>query len=157
MRCHWCELLILGAALTGITHQATAQQRIRELGVQATGTFSNPAVGVLGLYGAIRSPGRTRLSLSLGAGASDGELAFRGELLGHFLLSPEERRRPGFYLAGGVAGVEGAESRGYLVLTAGAEQHPRGRSGWAVELGVGGGARVALAYRWRWFSGVLHQ
>lgn len=145
----WRELLILGAALSWA--DAASAQRIRELGVQAGGIFSDPAMVIAGPYGAIRTAGRTRLSLSLGLGTSADELAVRAELLGHFLLSPEVLRKPGFYLAGGVAGVEGPVSRGYLVLTVGVEQAPRGKSGWALEAGVGGGVRVALGYRWRWF------
>jgi hypothetical protein len=150
MASRWRELLMAGAALTWA--DIGAAQQIRELGVQAIGTFSDPGLLVAGGYAALRTAGRTRLSLSLAAGTSDAEVAVRGELLAHFLLSPEERRKPAFYLAGGIAGVGGAVSRGYLVLTAGLEQAPRARSGWALELGVGGGARVALGYRWRWFS-----
>jgi hypothetical protein len=143
--------MLVGAALTS-SRAGTAQQ-VREIGVQAIGTFSDPTLAVAGGYGAIRTLGRTRLSLSLAAGTSDGKLAYRGELLGHFLLSPEEQRKPGFYLAGGVAGIGGAVDRGYLVLTAGVEQRPRGPSGWAVEAGLGGGFRVGLGYRWRRFPG----
>jgi hypothetical protein len=80
---------------------------------------------------------------------------FRGELLGHFLLSPEESRKAAFYFAGGIAGVEGAGastvSRGYLVLTLGVEAQPGAGSGWTFEAGVGGGVRLAAGYRWRWF------
>lgn len=149
MRCRWRELLVLGAALTSA--ESGAAQQIREIGIQAIGTLSDPALAVAAGYGALRTSGRTRLSASLGAGVSDGRLAWRGELLGHFLLSPEERRNPGFYLAGGIAGVWGARDRAYLVLTLGVEQRPRSPSGWAAELGVGGGVRAVLAYRWRWF------
>jgi hypothetical protein len=120
--------------------------------MQAISTFSDPLLAVGGVYGALRTTGRTRVSLSLGAGTSGGKAAFRGELLAHFLLSPESLR-PGFYLAGGIAGVESKVDRGYLVLAAGLEQSPRGRSGWALEVGVGGGPRVALGYRWRWYTG----
>ena len=81
----------------------------------------------------------------------------RGELLGHFLLSPEEHRKPGFYVAGGIAGVEGVVGRGYLVLTLGLEQTPGRNSGWAVEVGAGGGVRVAAGYRWRRFPGISGQ
>lgn len=156
MRCPWPELLGLGLGLALGPAKAAAQQG-RELGAQATGTFSEPGLAVAGVYGALRTGARTRLSLSLGAGASDSEAAFRGELLGHFLLSPGEHHGVGFYLAGGLAGVGGAVDRGYLVLTAGVERRPARASGWACELGVGGGIRLALAYRWRWFSGVGHQ
>jgi len=36
-----------------------------------------------------------------------------------------------------------------LLLTAGLEQNPGARRGWAMELGVGGGVRFAVGYRWR--------
>jgi hypothetical protein len=151
MSCRWPELLFIGAAL-GSSRPVAAQQ-ILELGAQAIGTFSDPVLAVAGGYGAVRTSSRTRISAGLNAGVADSELAWRGELLGHFLLSPEERRRPGFYFAAGLAGVEGAVDRGYLILTLGVEARPRAASGWAVEAGVGGGFRVALAYRWRRFSG----
>jgi hypothetical protein len=153
MRFPWRELLVVAGALP----TAGAAQQIRELGIQAIGTASDPALGVAGVYGGLRTSGRTRLSASLGAGISGGDLAWRGELLAHFLLSPEERRRAGAYVAGGVALVEGAASRGYLVLTLGIEQRPRSRSGWALEMGIGGGARLGLGYRWRWFPGIQTQ
>ena len=150
MRFRWRELLVPVAALTGAAVPGVAQQ-VREIGVQAIATTSNPALGVAGVYAALRTSRRTRLSASVGAGVSDGDLAWRGELLGHFLLSPEERRAAGLYFAGGVAAVEGPVSRGYLVLTVGLEGGPRASSGWQVEVGVGGGVRLAAGYRWRWF------
>jgi hypothetical protein len=155
MSCRWRELLLVGAALS--SNDRAAAQQVLEIGVQAMGTFSDPALAAAGGYGALRASGRTRVSAAIGAGVADGELALRGELLGHFLLSPGERKQPGFYFAGGIAGVEGAAPRGYLVLTLGIEDRPGASSGWAVEMGVGGGFRVALAYRWRRFSGVATQ
>ena len=155
MRCRWRELFLAGATLAWA--RATSAQVVQELGVQAIGTFSDPGLVVAGGFAALRTTGRTRLSLGFGAGVSDGELAVRGELLGHFLLSPEEHRKGGFYVAGGVAGVEGTVGRGYLVLTLGFEQAPGSRSGWAVELGAGGGVRVAAGYRWRRFPGISTQ
>jgi hypothetical protein len=149
MRCRWAELLLITASFQPARFGAA--QQVREIGIQAVGTLSDPTLAVAGGYGAVGTSGRTRVSASIGAGLSDGELAWRGELLGHFLLSPEERQRPGFYLAGGLAGVEGPVSRGYLVVTVGVEQRPRAATGWALEAGIGGGFRVALGYRWRWF------
>jgi hypothetical protein len=153
MRSRWRELLAAAVALPS----PGAAQQIRELGIQAVATASDPALGVAGVYGALRTTGRTRLSASLGAGVSGSQLAWRGELLAHFLLSPEERRRAGAYVAGGIAAVEGAVSRGYLVLTLGIEERPRASSGWALEAGIGGGVRVGLGYRWRWFPGIQTQ
>lgn len=152
MRFRWRELLVPAAALTA-AGPSVAQQG-REIGVQAIATTSDPVLGVAAAYAALRTSGRTRLSASLGAGVSAGDLAWRGEVLGHFLLSPEERRTAGLYFAGGVAAVEGPVSRGYLVLTVGLEGRPRASSGWQVEVGVGGGVRLAAGYRWRWFPAV---
>lgn len=124
-------------------------QQTRELGIQAIGTVSDPTLGVAALFGALRTSNRTRLSGAAGLGGSAGELAFRAELLGHFLLSPNKRRGTGPYFAAGVAAVGGPVDRGYLVLTLGVEQRPGAGSGWVAEAGVGGGLRLALGYRWR--------
>jgi hypothetical protein len=145
MPCRWRELVL---AATIVPCSLPAQQ-VAELGVQGIITFSDPVLGVTAGYGALRLSERTRLSGSLGAGLSAGELAWRGEFLGHFLLSPDQLRKPGLYLAGGVAGAGRDGGQGYLVLTLGAEARPRAGSGWAVELGVGGGLRLAAGYRWR--------
>ena len=126
-----------------------AAQQAREIGIQAIGTASDPVLGVGALYGALRTSNRTRVSVTGGVGGSAGELAFRAELLGHFLLSPNKRNGPGPYFAAGVAAVGGPLERGYLVLTLGVEQRPGGGAGWAAEAGVGGGFRLALGYRWR--------
>ena len=126
-----------------------AAQQPHEIGIQAIGTASDPVAGVGALYGALRTSNRTRLSVTGGVGGSAGELAFRAELLGHFLLSPNKRRGTGPYFAAGVAAVGGPVERGYLVLTLGVEQRPGGGAGWAAEVGVGGGLRLALGYRWR--------
>lgn len=127
-----------------------ASQQGTELGVQGIATTSDPALVVAGVYAGIRTSVRTRLSAAAGAGASSGDLAFRGEVLGHFLLSPNQRKGPGFYVAGGLAAVDGPVDRGYLVLTVGLEDRPAAASGWGVEVGVGGGVRLMLGYRWRW-------
>jgi hypothetical protein len=47
--------------------------------------------------------------------------------------------------------VGGPVERGYLVLTLGLEASPGGRTGWFLEAGVGGGARIAAGWRRRWF------
>jgi hypothetical protein len=149
MRSRWAEVLALAGSLCGAA-PAAAQQG-SEIGVQAIATASQPAIVVAGAYGALRTSARTRVSAAAGAGISDGDFAAREELLGHFLLSPGQPRGAGFYLAGGLAAVQGPVSRGYVVLTAGLEERPAAGSGWSAELGVGGGVRVALGYRWRWF------
>jgi hypothetical protein len=142
--------LSAAAALAAAAPPARAQQ-VRELGIQAIGTLSDPALAVGGAYAAWRPARRARISAALGVGGSGGEAAWRGELLGHFLLAPTRREGSGVYLAGGVAAVGGRVDQGYLVLALGVESRPGGPSGWFAEAGVGGGARLSAGYRWRWF------
>lgn len=148
MRSRWIEAIGIVWTLGGPIPTAA---QARELGFQALGTSSDPALVVAGPTAALRLSERTRLALSFGVGISDNEVAGRGEAMGHFLLSPGKRHGWGAYLAGGLAAVEGTVHRGYLVLAIGWEERPRGRSGWALEAGAGGGLRVSAGYRWRWF------
>lgn len=145
MRSGWARLL---AATMAWAVQAEAQ-RVTEVGAHALFTTSSPALAVGGVYGAVRASQRVRIALTAGAGVADGDAAGRGELLGHFLLNPAGRRGAGVYAGGGIAGVVGPVDDGYLVLLVGVEARPGARSGWAVELGVGGGVRIAIGYRWR--------
>jgi len=141
---------LLIAAPLAAARPAVAQQ-VWELGVTGMVTASDPALVVGGVYGALRTSLRSRVSAAVAAGASGGEAAWRGELLAHFLLNPTRRRGVGLYGAGGVAVVGGPVEQGYLVLALGLEARPGARSGWFVEAGVGGGARMAAGYRWRRF------
>jgi hypothetical protein len=144
----WAELLALAGTLALVA--PVAAQQGREIGVQAIATASDPALGVVGGYGAFRTSARTRVAAALAAGVSGGDGAARGELAAHFLFSPAQRKGAALYVGGGLAVVEGPVDRGYLVLTLGLEERPGAGSGWAVEAGVGGGVRLALGYRWRW-------
>ena len=149
MGSRWASLAVLLAALVATARPAAAQQ-VKELGLEGIVTASDPGLVVGGVYGALRTSLRTRISAAAALGASDGESAWRGELLAHFLLSPTRRQGVGLYGAGGVAVVGGRVDQGYLVVTLGLESRPGMPSGWFVEAGVGGGARLAGGYRWRW-------
>jgi hypothetical protein len=139
----------LAAAVALVAPSPVAAQRIAELGVQATALAAHPGSVVGGVYGALRTSSRTRVSVGAGVGAAGGETVVRGELLLHFLLNPTRRRGMAPYAAGGVAVESGPVEEGYLVLTLGLESRPGTRSGWFVEAGVGGGARVAVGFRYR--------
>jgi hypothetical protein len=139
------------AAALAVAAPPAGAQKVRELGIQAIGTLSDPALAVGGVYAGWRPARRARLSVSFGLGGSGGETAWRGEVLGHFLLAPTRRQGSGVYLAGGVAAVGGEVDQGYLVLAVGIEGRPGAASGWFAEAGVGGGARFSAGYRWRWF------
>jgi hypothetical protein len=138
----WSAALLLAAS-------PLAAQQVREIGLQATATASDPALVVGGISAALRTSRRTRVSVAAGLGASGGDVAWRGELLAHFLLNPDRHGGAGLYGAGGLAVVGGPVDEGYLVLALGIEGGPGGRSGWFAEGGVGGGARLAVGYRWR--------
>jgi hypothetical protein len=148
MSSRWASLLA-AAALAAAPAEA---QQVKELGVQVVGTASQPALVAGGFYAALRTSRRVRLSAGAALGAADGRSAWRGELLAHFLLTPGARRGVGAYGAGGIAAVGGPVDEGYLVLTLGVETRPGARSGWFLEAGVGGGARLALGIRRRWFA-----
>jgi hypothetical protein len=142
-------LAALLVAALGSGGAPAAAQQVTEFGVMGIATASDPTLAVAGGYGAVRTSGRTRISAGLGAGASDGRAAWRGELLAHFLLNPTRQWGVGVYGAGGLAVVGGPVDQGYLVLTLGVEARPGAHSGWFVEAGVGGGARLAAGVRWR--------
>ena len=142
--------LSAAAAVAAAAPPAGAQQ-VRELGIQAIGTLSDPALAVGGFYAGWRPTRRARLTATAGVGGSGDETAWRAELLGHFLLAPTRREGSGVYLAGGVAAVGGASDRGYVVIAVGIEDRPGAARGWFAEAGFGGGPRLSAGYRWRWF------
>ena len=139
----------LAAAVAIAAPSPVAAQRIAELGVQATALAANPGSMVGGIYAALRTSSRTRISIGAGVGAALGRAVVRGELLAHFLLNPTRRRGVAPYVAGGVALESEPVEEGYVVLTLGLESQPGAKSGWFVEAGVGGGARVAVGFRYR--------
>jgi hypothetical protein len=139
----------LAAAVALAAPSPVAAQRIAELGVQATVLIANPGSMVAGVSGALRTSSRTRVSVGAGVGGALGETVVRGELLAHFLLNPTRRQGVAPYVAGGVAVESGPVAEGYLVLTLGLESRPGAKSGWFVETGVGGGARIAVGFRHR--------
>ena len=144
-------LLLLAGAGTGAAPVAAQQRHVRELGVQATVLATDPAMVLGGVYGAIRTSGRTRLALTASAGTIDGAAAWRGELLAHFLLNPRTTRRAEVYGGGGVAAAgSGGAERGYVVILLGVESKPGAGNGWFLEAGLGGGFRGAAGWRWRW-------
>src|SRR5829696_7299235 len=62
----------LGLAASLLFAAPLSAQRGHELGSQAIGTASDPALAVAGVYGALRTSTRTRISASAGAGVSSG-------------------------------------------------------------------------------------
>jgi hypothetical protein len=145
------RLALLGAVCVavGALSRPAAAQGITEVGAQAMLTTANPTALFAGPTLARRVGRRDRLAFGLGLGGADGQVAGRGEAMWQFLLSPEAEGRPGVYLGAGLAASVTPAWRGWVVATAGVDWSPGGRSGWMAEVGVGGGVRVVLGYRWR--------
>lgn len=106
-----------------------------------------------------RVSGQTRVALAgsvggwnRGGGGGSGA-ALRLEATGQFLVSPALRTGPGIYGGAGVAWQGGSDryGTGYLMALVGVEGGPGRPSAWYVELGLGGGVRLAAGWRWRHF------
>jgi hypothetical protein len=152
MTSSWGRRVFAALVVLLSAREPAAAQRARELGMHAVFTAQDPDLFAGGLYGAIRTTRRTRLALTVAGGSAGEEFVARGEILGHFLLSPAASG-VGVYGGGGIAGIAGGDGEeGYLVLLLGVEHAPGGASGWYLEGGLGGGARIAAGYRWRWFT-----
>ena len=122
-------------------------QRAHELGWQLIATTDDPVVVVVGPSAGIRVERRVRLVGTGGLGAQGGDVAWRLEGLAHFQLQPNSHAL-GIYGGGGVALAGGARTQGYMVVLLGVETSPGGSGGWTVEVGFGGGFRMAVGYRW---------
>jgi len=131
---------------------ALSAQTAREIGVHATVLTTDPTVWLGGLSGAVRPSSRVRAVALIGAGVQGDAVAWRGELLWQFLLTPRARQGVGVYGGGGVGVSGGPDTEGVVVLTVGLEARPGSRTGWAFEVGVGGGVRLSASYRWRRFT-----
>jgi hypothetical protein len=145
-------LYVIAAVVVPLRPAAGQEPAGREFGVQAMTVLEDPLWAGGGVYAAWRPGGKTRLAVTLGLGSLGGTVAGRGELLAHFLLSPGRLSGVTVYGLGGIAGVVGRRDQGYLVLGLGLEHAPGAASGWVIEAGVGGGARILAGWRWRWLS-----
>jgi hypothetical protein len=137
------------ALVAGALPTLLPAQQATEVGAQVMLTTARPTAILAGSSVAFRVGRRDRLAVGLGLGSAGGDLTGRGEALWHFLLSPEAEGRPGLYGGAGLAATAGPERNGWVVATLGLDWGPGGRSGWMAEVGVGGGVRVVLGYRWR--------
>ncbi|HEX6644860.1 MAG TPA: hypothetical protein VF037_09280, partial [Gemmatimonadales bacterium] len=150
----WARRLAGAGIAAGLLLPAApaSAQRAREFGIHGVFTGQDAELVAGGVHAGVRTTRRTRIAVTAAVGSAGGEFVARGELLGHFLLSPASRG-VGFYAGGGVAGIAGAAEEGFLVLLTGIESAPGGASGWYLEGGLGGGVRIAAGWRWRWFRG----
>jgi len=127
---------------------ALQAQRGHDLQVHALGVIGAREFVGGGVGAGVRLGRSVRLAGTGTVGWEEGDrLAGRGEALVGVHVTLGRGRGPGLYAGGGVAAqVAEADTRGYLALVVGVEGRPTG-GGWFAEVGVGGGARVALGYR----------
>lgn len=141
------------AALLAAVPSGLAAQGWREAQVGVVVLGSEPVVVAAGGGLAWRDRGRSRFGVFAGAGAADrsGGVAGRGEVTWHFLLDPGRRRGVGLYGGGGLAVtvLPDGDVRPYVQLVLGVESEPASPQGGYVEVGIGGGARVAAGVRFR--------
>jgi len=128
-----------------------AAQAPREFGIEGLALLRDSSLVGGALYGGLRVTPRTRLAVTGALGGGHGGLGARGELAGHFLLNPALRHGVGLYGGGGLALEWQRDTRGYLELILGLETDPGATRGLVLEAGLGGGVRLALGWRARWF------
>ena len=149
----WCSkgraAALLSAALAGGTAPCRAQ--VREVQVWGLAVASQPALYAAGVGLAWRDNQRSRIAPALALGAlGNGRLGARADLAIHFLLDPYRREGTAIYGGGGLtAVVAGRRVTPFALLVFGAERNPGGAGGSFIEIGVGGGVRLAIGYRWR--------
>ncbi len=143
----WAEFLVAAALVAA--PGALAAQGVREFGLQATAAIARESFVGGGLAVAWRPSSRSRLALTASPGAASGTFALRGEASLQFLLDPFTARRLGIYAGTGLAAEAGRRADGYLLLLLGIESRPGAPSGWAMDVGVGGGVRISVGWRWR--------
>jgi hypothetical protein len=149
----WClrgSALLLLTALLAAAAPCPAQG-LHETQVWGMGAASRPSFIGAGFGLAWRDDQRTRIAPALALGAlGDGHVGVRADVGIHFLLDPTKRTGSAIYGGGGLS-VAASRDRvtPFVLLVLGAETAPGGAGGSFVEIGVGGGVRLAIGYRWR--------
>lgn len=135
-------------ALLAAVPAAAQSPRGFEAGAAGALLLAEPEFAGGGALLALRPGGRMRLQLTALVGDADG-VTGRGEFAVHYLVTPGAPRGAGIYGLAGAALSAGPREAGYFLLGLGIEAAPAGSGGWWLEAGVGGGARLALGWRWR--------
>jgi len=147
----WCWRRSAPLLLAGLFAAPARAQSLREAQLWGMAAFSRPAFYGAGFGLGWRDELRDRFAPAIALGAfGDGRFGARADLAYQFLLDPAKASGTAVYGGGGVtAVVRGGHVSPYLLLVLGLEGAPGGRGGMFMEMGVGGGARLAIGYRWR--------
>ena len=148
--------LLLGALLAPTV--GGAQERVALLPqweARADAVLSPRAGGLVGVGANVRAGWYARVGVALAAGAVRRGDAWAAEqrldATARFLFDPFAERRRGFYAGAGLGVVrhDGGRTDGLLLGVVGFEGGAAGRTVPAVELVLGGGARLAFVWRER--------
>ena len=148
----WCwrrsALLLLPALAAAGPSRA---QSVTETQLWGTAVASKPAFYGAGFGISWRDALRNRFAPAVAFGTfGDGRFGARADLAYQFLLDPAKQTGSAVYGGGGISAVvRRGRVTPYVLLVLGIEHAPGGRGGTFLELGVGGGARLAIGYRWR--------
>jgi hypothetical protein len=148
----WCwrrSVLLLVPALACAA--PAAAQSVTEAQLWGTAVASKPAFYGAGIGLGWRDAERDRIAPAVAVGAfGDGGFGARADLSYQFLLDPVKQAGSAIYGGGGLTvAVRRGRVVPYALLVVGVETAPGGSGGSFLEIGVGGGVRVALGYRWR--------
>ena len=150
----WCGLILLALAPLAVAFGQVPEQAVQVEG-RLDGIFARTAGIEAGLGLSFPSGIYVRSGLVAGLGAGRHGVEGRTDFVARFSFDPFRQSRWAPYAGGGVSGryrssLDGG-SRAYLLILLGVEGPlPRGRTeGWApaVEVGLGGGARIAIVIR----------
>jgi len=148
----WCwrrsALLLLPALAAAAPGRA---QSLSEAQLWGTAIASRPAFYGVGIGLGWRDEQRDRFAPALAVGGfGQGGFGWRADFAYQFLLDPAKRAGSALYGGGGLSVVvRSGRAIPYVLLEVGLENAPGGPGGSFLELGVGGGLRVAIGYRWR--------
>jgi hypothetical protein len=148
----WCSKRRAAALLAAAVFAAApCRAQVREIQAWGLAVASRPALYAAGVGLAWRDNQRSRIAPALAFGAlGNGRFGARADCAIHFLLDPDKRTGTAIYGGGGLtAAVAGGRVTPYALLVLGAENAPGGAGGSFIEVGVGGGVRLAIGYRWR--------
>ncbi len=148
------SLVVAGLALAAAAAVAGAQGlSATEWSIDVTTVAARRTFWGAGVELAHRPGGQVRAAVAAAAGARDGAAALRVDATAQFVVTPSART--GVTLSGGLglayAGARHTRGAAWATAQVGAEAAGGRRRGWFVELGLGGGLRVAAGWRWRRF------
>lgn len=145
--------MVAGWALTALARAAGAQLAATEWSAGVTTVAARHTFWGAGFALARRPGGQLRAALAAAGGTRDGEAAVRIDATAQFVVTPVART--GVSLSGGLglayAGARQERGAAWVTAQLGAEAAAGRRRAWFVELGLGGGVRIAAGWRWRRF------